>query len=55
MKTAAAIQSQESIKNRFCWGMESHMLRGELMLASHRLLTEQSIFIKDSEQFQSIF
>lgn len=35
--------------------MESHMLHGELVLASHRVLTEQSIFIKDSEQFQSIF
>lgn len=29
------------------------MLHGEL--ASPRILTEQSIFIKDSEQFQSIF
>lgn len=35
--------------------MESHMPCGKLMLASRRILTEQSIFIKDSEQFQSIF
>lgn len=55
METAAGIHSQGSIKHNFCWGMESHMLRGELTLASHRILTEQSIFIKDGEQFQSIF
>lgn len=59
METAAAIHSQGSIKHHILLGggggMESHMLRGELTLASHRILTEQSIFIKDSEQFQSIF
>ena len=55
METAVAIPSQGSIKHHFCRGMESHMHRGELTLASHRILTEQSIFIKESEQFQSIF
>lgn len=55
METAAAILFLGTITCHFCWAMESHTLRGELTLASHGILTEQSIFIKDSEQSQSSF
>lgn len=51
MKRDAAVQSQRGIKECFCLGAGNRTLHGELMPASHTLLTEQSIFIKDSKQF----
>lgn len=53
METAAGALFQGSVTCHFCRAVESHVLHGDLTLASHEILTEQSIFIKDSEQFQS--